>query len=199
MKKTTHPKISRNFNEPVIKILDFPELRQTYNYDCGITCLEQILCYYGIEERESFIMEYLNKRYSDIPENGIKLIAIKKYAEKYKLKAEIKEGMKPLDLISFIDKKIPVIVLLQAWRDEKSPKKWIDDYLDGHYVVAIGYTKNTILFEDPSSFTRTFLSFKELSERWHDIADDNVTHISGAAVIITGKPKFISNEICHMD
>jgi uncharacterized protein len=186
-------------NEPILGMLDFPELRQTYNFDCGVTCLQEIMCYYGIEERESFILDDLKALDPKLLKNGVKLTTVKKYAEKNGLKAEIKEGLNPKDLIALIDKKIPVIVLLQAWRDEKSPDNWIHDFIDGHYVVAIGYTKNKIIFEDPSSFTRTYLSFRELSERWHDCADDDEKkHIYGVGVIIKGKPKFRSNEINHM-
>jgi predicted double-glycine peptidase len=192
-------KILQRLGEPIIRILDFPELRQIYNYDCGVTALQEVLCYYGFDVRESIILDEVKESCKDIIENGIKLSVIKSYAEKKGLKAEIKMGMDYSDLISCIDKKIPVIVLLQAWRDKKSPKKWKDNYKDGHYVVAIGYSKNSIIFEDPSSFNRTFLNFKELSERWHDIADDNKTHVSGVGIIIGGKPDFKSNKIDHMD
>jgi hypothetical protein len=65
--------------------------------------------------------------------------------------------------------------------------------------VAIGYTKDKIIFEDPSSFNRTYLVFSELLERWHDLADDNETHISGAGVIISGIPDYKSNVLSHMD
>ena len=197
---------SKDFNKPIlnvsnniIKLLEFPELRQTFNYDCGVTSLQQVLCYYGIEIRESYLLDDLKAVHTDIFDNGVKLSAIKKYAEKKGLDAEIKTDLVPEDLKSYIDKKIPVIVLLQAWRDSKSPKEWSEDYVDGHYVTAIGYSKNRIIFEDPSSFNRTALGFTELAERWHDIADDNKTHLSGAAVIITGTPKFKANKITHMD
>ncbi len=38
-------------------LLDFPELRQAYDYDCGATALEAILAYYGIEVREELILK----------------------------------------------------------------------------------------------------------------------------------------------
>jgi ABC-type bacteriocin/lantibiotic exporter with double-glycine peptidase domain len=191
--------ITQSIDEPILKLLDFPELRQTYNFDCGVTCLQQVFCYYGIEVRESIILDDLKPYESNIAETGIKLSSVKVIAGKYGLGAEIRVGMNPGDLISLIDKRTPVIVLLQAWRDENSPENWAEDYLDGHFVVAIGCTKNKIIFEDPSSFNRTFLDFNELSERWHDIADDNKSHVIGAGVIITGTPNFRSNEIKHMN
>ena len=195
-----NPDSIQNIDDPILNLIDFPELRQTYNYDCGVTSLQQVLCYYGIEIRESVILEEAKEIDAGICDKGMKLLAVKEYAEKKGLKAEIKENLTPAELITYIDNKFPVIVLLQAWRDEQSPKNWSDDYLDGHYVVAIGYTKEKIIFEDPSSFNRTFLSFEELAERWHDSSDDDETkRIYGVGIIISGVPKFKSNAIKHMD
>jgi hypothetical protein len=47
-------------------------------------------------------------------------------------------------------------------------------WTEGHWVVAIGYDNddpdNTkLIFEDPASFFRTWLSEGELIERWHDL------------------------------
>jgi hypothetical protein len=33
----------------------------------------------------------------------------------------------------------PVIVLIQAWKDDEDTKPYPTDFEDGHYVVAIGY------------------------------------------------------------
>jgi len=40
-----------------MKILDFPELRQTFNYDCGAKALQSVLAYYGIDIREEEIIK----------------------------------------------------------------------------------------------------------------------------------------------
>jgi len=46
------------YNLPIImKILEFPELRQTYEYDCGANALQGILAYYGMEIREELIIK----------------------------------------------------------------------------------------------------------------------------------------------
>ncbi len=39
-----------------MKILDFPELVQTYDYDCGAKALQAVLAYYGIEKHEDVLM-----------------------------------------------------------------------------------------------------------------------------------------------
>lgn len=58
-------------------------------------------------------------------------------------------------------------MLLQSWSGVKN-KNYKKDWDDGHYVVAIGYDKNHLYFEDPYSVLRTYLSIKEVNERWHD-------------------------------
>ena len=68
-----------------------------------------------------------------------------------------------------------------------------------NYVVCIGYSSDRIIFEDPSSYTRTYLSFNELEERWHDRDDNNKKDPESVSIVIKGKPKFKSNKIVHMD
>ena len=63
----------------------------------------------------------------------------------------------------------PVIVLLQAWSDRyMTIGDWRSDHDDGHYAIVIGFAKRVILFEDPASFRRTWLSEREFLARWHD-------------------------------
>lgn len=40
-----------------MKIIFLPQLRQTYNYDCGAKATESVLAYYGLEVREDLIMK----------------------------------------------------------------------------------------------------------------------------------------------
>lgn len=142
-------------------ILTFPELRQNFQYDCGASALQSIFAYYGIDIREEILMKKLKttKRY------GTKINNIKEVALGYGFKVDIKEM--DLDMLkNYIKQKTPVILLLQAWSDKKVNYKKNKD--NGHYVVAIGYDKNNFYFEDPYSVLRTYLSFEELNERWHD-------------------------------
>lgn len=76
-------------------------------------------------------------------------------------------------------------------------KEWKNDWTDGHYVVAIGYDRGKIYFEDPYAYERTFLSFRELNDRWHDVAGGNIYNHFGIALY--GKaPKFKSRRMIHM-
>jgi predicted double-glycine peptidase len=181
------------------KLLEFPELRQVYNFDCGASALQSVLVYYGYNEREDKLLKKLKARNTNIFDNGVYIKDIKKIAESYGLTVSIEKGLEPEELIEYIDKDIPVILLLQAWRDSKSHKNWINDYKDGHYVVLIGYDGFKLIFEDPSSYTRTYLTFRELDSRWHAIDDNGKKDIESVSIIIKGKKKFKVNKLTHMD
>ncbi|MBI4114869.1 MAG: C39 family peptidase [Candidatus Niyogibacteria bacterium] len=175
-----------------MKIITFPQLRQTYSYDCGAKALQAVLVYYGIEIREDYIIEHAKTSKTGTPIRGIINVA-----QKYGLKTDSRE-MTLKDIQDFIKKKIPVILVLQAWTEQKNVD-WEKDWIDGHYVVAIGYTKDKILFEDPSSFERTFLKYNELEKRWHD-ADTNGKKYFHYGIAIFGRPHtFKSKKIIHMD
>ncbi|MCK9438997.1 MAG: cysteine peptidase family C39 domain-containing protein [Patescibacteria group bacterium] len=171
-----------------MKILEFPELRQTYNYDCGASALQSTLIYYGIEIREDSVMKM-----AKTTKEGTEIKNIIKVAKKYGLKADSRQ-MTIKDLKKFIDKKAPIIIPLQAWTNNKNIK-WEDAWEDGHYVVLIGYDDKKFIFEDPSAFIRTYLTYKEFSKRWHDLDIDGKKYINHGIAIFGKKPKFKSKEI----
>lgn len=174
-----------------MKILEFPELRQTFEYDCGAQALQSVFVYYGIELREELIIKE-----AKTTEKGTSVENLLKAIENNGLKYDSKE-MNIDDVKEYIDKNIPVILLIQAWTKEEKVN-WQENWKDGHYVVAIGYDHEKIYFEDPYAFRRTSLSFKEIEERWHDIIEGNRYYHHGIA--IHGKtPKYDSKRIIHMD
>jgi SPP1 gp7 family putative phage head morphogenesis protein len=192
--------ITDSIHSNIIHLIEFPELRQLYNYDCGASALQSVLTYYGYERREDELLKKLNAKNTDIFDNGVYVKDIVKVSESEEnIKAEVKRGLEPKELTPYIKNNQPVIVLLQAWRDSKSPKEWATDYTDGHYVVAIGYEKDKIIFEDPSSYTRCFISFSELKERWHAINDDGEKDPVSLCIVFTGQKKFRKDEISHMN
>lgn len=65
-------------------ILDFPILRQTYNYDCGAKALQCVFEYYGIDVREDHIMKIAHTNSKD----GTSIDNLVKTAKHYWLKAE---------------------------------------------------------------------------------------------------------------
>jgi predicted double-glycine peptidase len=181
-------------------ILDFVDLRQIFNFDCGVTALQQVLIYYGIEKREDELIKMLDTKKTSIEEHGTKMTKMVEVAKYFGLDAEILKNLTINKIKKFIDEKIPVIILMQAWRDYSADNlNWEKDYNDGHYVIAIGYNDTCLFFEDPASIVRTYLTFEEFEKRWHDMDDNNKTKINHAAVVIRGEVKFKSNKIIHMD
>lgn len=175
-----------------MKKIILPQLRQTYGYDCGPKALQTILAYYGIEIREDKIIKE-----SKTTKEGTSIKNIVKIAKKYGLKT-ISKKMCIEDVKNFIGKKIPVIMVLQAWT-EKKDVDWSKDWIDGHYVVAVGYTKDKVLFVDPSSFKKTYLTYKELEGRWHDMDTDKKRYFHHGIAIYGKRPKFRGENIIHMD
>jgi len=194
------------FNESVLNSLkptvelDFPDLRQEFNYDCGVTCFQQVLIYYGIEKREDELIKLLSTEKTSIIEHGTKLSKMIEVAKYYGLEAEILRNSSIKKIKELLDEKIPSILLLQAWRDYSVDNlDWEKDYHDGHYVVAVGYNDTRIFFEDPSSVVRTYLTYEELEKRWHDVDDNNKTKNHHVAVVIRGEKKYKGDDIVHMD
>lgn len=143
--------------------MEFPKFRQTYNYDCGAKAIESVLAYYGIDVKEEEIIKIAGTKKTD----GTSLRGIEKVARRFGLR--YKEGKMSIDkLKKNVDKKVPVIICIQAWNYNDNIN-WEKDWKDGHYAVVVGYSKKRIYFEDPASIFRTYLSFNDLERRWHDI------------------------------
>ncbi len=71
-----------------------------------------------------------------------------------------------------LDQKRPVIVLIQAWKDDDDPIPYPSNFDNGHYVVAIGYDRDYIYFEDPWIHgSLTYMSRSDLYDRWHGNTD----------------------------
>lgn len=88
-------------------------------------------------------------------------------------------------LVSYLAGGRPVIVLIQAWKDEDDIP-YDTDFSNGHFVVAIGYDNEYIYFEDPWIHgSLTYMLKTDLAKRWHGKTDEPVDrHIYGSAIII---------------
>ncbi|MBU1179589.1 C39 family peptidase [Patescibacteria group bacterium] len=175
-----------------MKILEFPELRQAYNYDCGASAIQSVLVYYGIDEEEDVIM----KKAGTTKRAGTPIKRMIKTLNSYGLKC--KAGPMTTEQVKkFIDKGHPVILDVQAW-NEKKKIDWASDWADGHYVVAIGYDSKKIYFEDPATISRAFLTYKELEKRWHDKDTDGKKY-ANYGIAVYGKPvKYNIKKAVHM-
>jgi ABC-type bacteriocin/lantibiotic exporter with double-glycine peptidase domain len=171
-------------------IKNFPELRQAYEYDCGATALQSVLIYYGFDVCEGKIIKMAKTN-----KEGTQPEEILKVLKKFKLKAKLISPLSLEDLKKFLNNGWPVIILLQAWANKA--KDYSKDWSDGHYVIAIGYDNKKIYFEDPASIRRTYLSYKELLERWHDCRQLNKKYYNLGIVIQEKRKIKIKPE--HMD
>jgi len=167
------------------KILVFPELRQVYDYDCGACSLQSILTYYGSTVREQKVMDKADTSKRDGTDAPGILKALRFYGLKYEDGSMTVEQVK-----KYLDKNVPVMMIIQAYNG-KPPKTWKGKPDHSHWVVAIGYKGDSIIFEDPDAPFRTYVDKKDLMDRWYDY--NNEPHYYGIAVF--GKPVFKSDLI----
>ncbi len=176
------------------KLIEYPEMRQVFRFDCGANSLQSLLAFNGIDMREDDIM----KEADTSEEIGTPISGIKKIAKKYKL--TFKEGTFTIDdLKKHVDNGFPTIMMLQAWADE-DVEDWSKIEDEGHYVTAIGYNdeEEKIIFEDPASIKRCWIGYEELDKRWNGWDDDNkkITHWG---IVFTNKTNYKQNDMEHMD
>jgi predicted double-glycine peptidase len=145
-----------------------PNTFQQTDYTCGPASLLAVCEYFGVGPRT----EREIKADMGTPPTGADPGHIMQALVKYGLEFKPFYPMSIRQLKASVDRRRPVILMLQAW-GETTQGKWRPTYQwiwrDGHWVVAIGYDANGVFFEDPSIRTaRGFIAFDELKERWHD-------------------------------
>lgn len=164
-----------------------PSGTQAFTYDCGTKSLQLVMAYYGEEVPYYKLLRKIrsHKRYG-IPERKLSNIA-RGYG--FKVKSASNCSLKQIK--KSIDKKQPVIVLLQAWaKHTLSDKQWeqTNDY--GHYSIVIGISKGKVYFNDTLSFYKAWLTAEEFINRWHGDGKKRF------AIFIDGK--VVNNNLEHM-
>jgi len=126
----------------------------------------QSLLYFH-DPQDDYSEETLVKELKADPVNGTSYQAMADFARSKGYLVEVRTEMTLDDIRGFIDKGVPVIVLIQAWAG--SPVDYSRDWEDGHYAVAIGYDRDTVYFMDPSTLGNyAYLPNREFQDRWHD-------------------------------
>lgn len=176
-------------------ILTFPDTRQATPSTCGASVTQAILYYYGIEKREDDLIKALGVT----EEDGVGPGTLRRYLQEQGLRTT-SGRMTVADLKRWIDRGVPVIVLLQAWPEEGTSPDYATDLEDGHYVVAIGYdAAGHILFEDPSLLSnRGYIAERDLDRRWHDGATDGQV-LDHLGIAVWGRaPSYDPNKVFHI-
>jgi predicted double-glycine peptidase len=170
------------------KLLDFPHTRQSFDYSCGPGAVQAVMAYYGEDFRESELIDLLKTD----KDEGTYVKDIVKFFDLKGFSTNVKQNMTTNDLFRYIDKHIPVIVMIQAWGNELDFKaNYNDCWNDGHFVVVIGYTNKDILFSDPALFNTGYIPIPEFVDRWHDY-DEGETKIYQLGIAVYGKEaKFV--------
>ncbi len=175
-------------------MIEIPHGRQTFEYDCGAKALQVVLAYYGIDVREDRLIKELNCDHHGTPVKD--MIAV---AEKKGFQVLAKCGVALETVKQYVDANFPVIVLVQAWADtDMTLDDWRMTSEYGHYVVVIGHYGNIIVFRDPSSFSKTWMTEEEFMARWHAADDLTQEKLDNFAMVLLGKQPYI-RELVHMD
>jgi predicted double-glycine peptidase len=175
-------------------VIDLHITRQTYDFDCGVKALQTVMAYYGVDVREDKLIKELRA-----DEDGTSVERMIAVAKARGFLVEAKEHLSIGDLKEYVRNGNPVIVLLQAWAERyMTLKDWKNDYDDGHYAIVIGYRRGILIFEDPSSFRRTWLKEQEFLARWHDIDSHSRRTYEQFGLILLGKAP-IKQDLVHMD
>jgi predicted double-glycine peptidase len=165
------------------RLINLHITRQTYDFDCGAKALQTVMAYYGVYIREDKLIKELG-----VGDDGTRVSKMVALAEANGFRVETKEHLTLADLKEYLNNGNPVIVLVQAWAERyMTLKDWKQDYDDGHYAIVIGYIKKALIFEDPSSFRRTWLREQEFLARWHDLDTDSNYKYEQFGMILYGK------------
>ncbi|MBI2832594.1 MAG: C39 family peptidase [Chloroflexi bacterium] len=177
-------------------IIDLPTGRQSFDFDCGAKALQLVMAYYGLDVREDELINELKCSSEGTPlKNMISL------AERHGFTVFAKCDVSLATAYEYVDKNIPVIVLVQAWAEKyMTLEDWKTEIDHGHYVIVIGHTDSIVVFEDPASFRRTWLMEEEFLARWHDVDPATGARLEQFALVLLGKqPAPPSKTIEHMN
>jgi predicted double-glycine peptidase len=167
--------ISLKFEED--NIIEFPELRQSYDLAGGASCLQGVLLYYGENANEN---DFNITSYNDF-ENIATARGFTTISRLWSID----------NIKGCIDSKTPVIIGIQVYSNlQDIDYKITNDNL--HYVVAIGYDDFNFIFEDPASLGLATLNYEELEKRWHFI--DNGVEIINWGLAVYGNPRYFRNK-----
>jgi HK97 family phage portal protein len=162
--------------EPV-KLIDVPDVRQQYRYDCGAAAVKAVCEYFKVGPE--YYAAYLVGM-KTTPREGTDPSEMIDFMNEQGLIVTSGNGMTIEDLRKYFAAGIPVIVPMQLYGPDASTER--TESTNGHYVVVIGAALGQVMVQDPVS-GRVMLSEEDFDARWHDMeADGAVDDHFGMAV-----------------
>jgi hypothetical protein len=148
--------------------VDLPNMSQVAGHTCGPSALMSICAYFGVTGDLEWEWDF--EAVTGIGPSGADPHQLTVPARAvFGLEVEEHAPMTDAALRGCLDRRRPVLMMLQAWADRRRPR-YRRSWRDGHWVIAIGHDRAGAYFEDPSlHVSRGFLSWAELDERWHDV------------------------------
>jgi len=149
-------------------LLSVPSGTQLHDYDCGAKCLQLVMQYHNV------IVPYpdLLSRVHGCEENGLSISSIKTLARSFGFKTRSRVNCSMDMLEERINKRQPVIVLIQAWAHKNlRPNDWRNvgkgsrDY--GHYAIVMGVEGDFVVLRDPNCVKQIWMTKEEFLARWH--------------------------------
>lgn len=160
-----------------MKLLKFPNLRQSTDYTCGITVIQAMCAYYGLNFRDDEIIKIVKPSTM----TGVPVQNIVYFLNDVGISAR-QERLSVDDVIRLINDETPPIIMVKA-------------YGEFHYVVPIGYDDNRIFFMDPSTFLTSYIDIVEFEDRFYGLGDicDGGRIIKGLSVVVSRKSNYADN------
>lgn len=176
------------------KIIRVPITRQATDYTCGVAAVQAVIGYYGENVREQILAKEMRSNWAQ----GTSYQNIASFGRSHGYSVKVSKNTTLATLKTMLDKRTPVICLIQAWADHKV-NNYANDWDDGHYVVAVGYDARNIYFMDPCTLGNyAFIPTGEFLERWHDRSkSEQLNHF--AMTMIKPKPAFNPSVIQKME
>jgi ABC-type bacteriocin/lantibiotic exporter with double-glycine peptidase domain len=132
--------------------LAVPFYKQDKHYTCGPASLQMTLQFFGLRISEEELARLAKTSHAGTAHADLVCAARELGFHCYvNADAQLEE------IKYFLNLGLPVVVNYVEPTDE-----------DGHYAVAIGYTKNKIVLHDPWNGPNFTLSQEEFLRRWHD-------------------------------
>lgn len=143
--------LRRLFKRPEV-LLSVPFYKQDTHYTCGPTSLQMVLEFFGVRHGEKDLA-ILAKTEHEGTAHGDLIMAVTRLG----FHCYVNSGSDLSEIKHFLKLGFPVIVNYMEPSDD-----------DGHYSVAVGYDKKTIILHDPWNGPYFTLKQEEFARRWYD-------------------------------